>query len=880
MSKAPRPPELPAPRATPTPGSESPSGKSDSSGNPNPTADSEALPIAPIRGTGSVPRRSENATQNDTSYTLLDLAGHKQEATGPSNPPLHYPIPPLEEDRIARLLGFEILDTESDHSLDRLTTLAALICDVPVALISLVDRHRQWFKSVYGLPIRETSRDVSFCAHAIMNPEKPFIVSDTTKDKRFATNPLVTGFPYIRFYAGSPLLTEDRIPLGTFCVIDYKPKELTPFQLESLKQLSEIAMDFITIHKSNTKLSRLIHLEKEVYSRLLRSSADLATTAPTFDEALHFLLTHLDENLGWLSARFRNMQNGKTTGIIFNTLLPSDPELPSLWQVIDSTPQSAAELHSHSRFVSTAPLKPEYSYLTVPVRIRNRLVALIELIYPDHRKMDKRIQEIFDLLASNLAIVAERELVLIDLKFQATHDQLTGAANRNVILQSIERALRESDRLVPDSVLLFFDIDGFKDVNDNFGHETGDRLLVEIASRLNSVCRSNDVLGRLSGDEFILLARGIDTEKGIIPLLERIHRTISATIIIGDFEIRVQASIGCVVLSDPYLPTNEVIRRAEEAMYLVKTGEKQNFCIADKEVVESFHQKKSMNRTVRDAFENNRVFSVYQPIVDIQSKNIAGFEALIRLLKKDGSVMEAYEFMEAIIRSRYLPRLDDYVMTETLQTFRSEMARHYLKIPGFRFSVNIGPAILSSKNYATNCLAQIEKAGLSPRNLTIEVIESKVLEPSEVVVSNLKLLREEGAFIALDDFGTGYSNLQQLSRIPVDIIKIDKVFLKEVTYEDQKKPSPLLNAIMELGRNMGYEIIVEGVESKTQEDYLLSHGCRYAQGYYYGKPMPMSHWFSESTSMDEPGQKVKSFGEKPKDYPGFSPAASPENSSP
>lgn len=826
-------------------------------------------PEAPLP-IGTAPEGKVGSPAEKVSCRPSALSVSQEQETSHETPIPPAPIPPSEEQRIARLLGFEILDTGNDHRLDRLTKLASIICDVPAAMISLVDRNRQWFKSVYGLPIRETPRDISFCAHAILEPDRIFVVPDTTKDPRFATNPLVTESPYIRFYAGVPLITEDRLPIGTFCVVDYKPKQLDEKQLEGLRRLSEIAMDMIDIHRSNTKLTRLLHLEKEVYSRLLRSSADLVTTAPTFDEALNFLMNHLDENLGWLTARIRNMQTGGTTGISYNKSLPFDPELPMVWQKIDSAPQAATEIHSHTRFVSTAPLRPEYSYLAVPIRIRDRLVALIELIYPDHRKVEKRIQEIFDLMASNLAIVAERELVLIDLQHQATHDHLTGAANRPVIMKGLEKAIRESESITPDSILLFFDIDGFKEVNDNFGHDTGDRLLIEITKRLNTICRSNDLLGRLSGDEFVLLARGIDVEDGLAQLLDRIQKTLSASFMIGELEIRVNASIGCAVIADPDITSNELLRRAEEAMYLVKTGERKGFCIADEEVVRTFAIKRALDRKVKDAFQNNRFFAMFQPIVDLRTGGITGFEALMRILDRNGKVMEASEFMPTIQRTRYLPQLDDYVLAETLRTFRSESTRHYLEIEGFHFSVNIGPAILSSKGYAANCLSQLSRNNLSPHNLMLEIIESSLLQPSPTVISNLTTLREHGVTIALDDFGTGYSNLQQLSTLPVDIIKIDKEFIHGIAKGDITR-NGILGAIMDIGKNLGYETIAEGVEEKAEADYLKSIGCHYAQGYYFGKPMPITEWTESNmtpTGHDEfPSSVARAPAEKSTGHP-------------
>jgi len=749
------------------------------------------------------------------------------------------PLPPSEEERIARLQGYEILDTENDPAIDRLARMAAMICNVPIALISFIDRNRQWFKSAYGLPIKEIARNVSICSYTILDPERIFIVPDTTKDPRFASNPLVTGEPYIRFYAGVPIVDPDEVALGSFCVIDTVPKQLSGEQLNLLRLLSETAMELINLHKHSIKLTRLLRLEKEVYTKLLHSSADLVTSTSTFDDALTFLMGHLDPNLGWLSARIRNMQTGGTTGISYNTSLPPDPELPLIWQRIDSMPRHTLDQSCHSEFINSAPLRPEYSYLMIPVKIRDRLVAIIELIYPDHRKVDNRIREVFELLASNLSIVAERELVLLELKHQISHDTLTGAANRNVIMKAIENAVRECDPLKPDSAVFFFDIDGFKDVNDNFGHETGDRLLQEISKRLESVCRSNDVLGRLSGDEFILLARQIDIESGLAPVLERIQRTLSQSFMLGELEIKVNSSIGCAVIENPDISPNELMRRAEEAMYLVKNGFHKGFCIADEEVVREFQIRRSIDHKVKDAVENNRFFVVFQPIINLQNGENAGVETLLRILEKDGSEMEAHEFMHAMERTRFMTRIDEMVMAETLRTFGSGLPRELLDQKDFRFSINVSPPILSTKGYAANCLKQLQAARIPPSSMMLEIIESDLVPFNETVLGNLSELRAKGVRIALDDFGTGYSNLHKLASLPVDIIKIDKAFIRGATTGDLTK-SGLLNAIVGIGKNLGYEIVAEGIEAEGEANYLKALGCKYAQGYFFGKPMPIS----------------------------------------
>ena len=787
--------------------------------------------------------RGQKLIMDTASSSALAKEAKKEKPTETIPPltcggPAPAPLPPNEETRIAKLMGYEILDTSNDPMLDRLTEIAAMVCETPIALISLVDKERQWFKSAYGLPVKETPRDVSVCAHAILDPEKPFIVGDLSKDPRFATNPLVTGEPYIRFYAGIPLVDREKIPLGTFCVIDRKPKELSELQIAMLRKLSEVAINRIMDYRSNTRLTRLLHLEKEVYNRLLHSSSELSSTATDFDTALSYLINNLDVNLGWLSARILNMQSGGSTGILYNTAIPSDPDLPALWQKIDTLPAHPHTIGSKTEFISAGSDKNEFSYMVVPVAIRDRLVAIIELVFPDHRQIDPRIEEVFDMMASNLGIIAERELVAIELRHQATHDQLTGAANRTVILRSIQEAILECDALEPDSVVLFFDMDGFKEVNDNFGHETGDRLLKEITARLMTVCRSNDMLGRLSGDEFILLARGIEIESGIAPLLERIARTLDNSFMLGELEIRVEASIGAAIIDNPDITANELIRRAEEAMYMVKRGERKGFCIADEEVIRDFQIRRNLDHKVKDAFRHNRFLLHFQPIVELSTGRVSGSEALARLLRKDGSIMPASEFIQAIERVRYLSQLDEWALAEMLRLTANPFCQSMLSDHGCRMSVNISPPILSTKGFAEKCLAQLRVAGFPPESLTLEIIESSMLQPHKLVIENLNALRKGGVKIALDDFGTGYSNLLQVSKLPVDIIKIDKEFVSGIT-PAPSKANELLTAMVGIGKNLGFSIVAEGVETDQQASFLKLVGCTHAQGYLYGKPMPL-----------------------------------------
>lgn len=746
------------------------------------------------------------------------------------------PLHPREEERIARLLGFDILDTAKDPLLDRLTQIASQITGTPVSLLTFIDRDRQWIKSKYGTDMEQTSREDSFCSHTILNKnDDPLIVPDTEKDSRFATNPFVKGEPHIRFYAGIPLQAGDGLPIGSLCVIDTKPKTLTEEQIKELQSLAGIAMDYINVHRSNRQLSNLLMREKEVYNNLLRTSSEMAVDAPTFDDALHSLIDHLDPNLGYLSCRIRNMQTGGTTGIIYNPMLPKDPELPMLWIQLDSMAHSPTGLHVKTDFISTGALRPEFSYLVVPVRIRQRLVAVIELIYPDHRKMDPRIREVFDIMASNLGIVAERELVNVELQRKASHDILTGAANRTVFITQLEKSIAEADDFNPTSALLYIDLDGFKKVNDSFGHQVGDRLLVEVTSRLQAICRGEDLLGRLSGDEFVIIMYGINNREALEQLLKRIQRHLAMPFMLGDLEIRIGSSIGCSMLDSNEISTNELIRRSEEAMYLVKTGERKNYCIADKEIIAEFKEKRSMDRMVRESVDDKRMFMALQPIVDYTTGKITSAEALLRVVDKKKQVIDAGYFMSSLDRLRILPEVDEWVFAETLRLLKQHR-KEFEKVPGFRISINVSPSILMTSGYAKICLSRLKEAKIPPSMLQIEIIELRLQTSSESLHENLHTLREAGMKIAVDDFGTGYSNLQYLTGLPIDAIKIDKVFLKGILPKDTHQ-NHLLEAIIGIAKNFDYSIIAEGVEDQAQATYLNTLGCTLLQGYLYGKPM-------------------------------------------
>ena len=747
----------------------------------------------------------------------------------------------LEVDRLHDLADYGMLNDELKPILDILCEHAAAACEVPIGAITLIDHETIMFLASHGIGNSQGERKNSFCTHALLAMEKVFIIPDTVQDHRFAGNPQVTSAPFIRFYAAVPLMNGQGRAIGCFCVMDTKPGALNEDQVRLLIRLSELTISMMEKEKLVREQAHLMHLEKEVYNKMLLSSADLALAATTFDDALHSLIINLDQKLGWLSARIRNMQTGGTTGIYYNETLPYDAELPLIWNRLDTNSSQPIGVSMVTTFVNSAPLRTEYSHLAVPVRIRDRLVAVLELLYPDHHRHDPRINEVFNLIAVNLAIVAERELVNVELKDKSRHDLVTHAATREYFIEILTGILDELKYSTHQSLLLFcFIINDFQSINDDFGYETSIQLLKQIAWKANRLSYPQNLVGRLMGGEFLLLLHVSGFNNDHKTQIKRVVNLLNGEYQVGDTKISVRMSIGCVVISTSETPPPELIRQAEEAMHLVKSGVHLGICIADAEVLEAFEKRKSLDRKVKEAVSSNRMTLYYQPIIEIESGRIAGAEALLRLVEKDGSITAAENFIPALERTRLLPQVDEWVFSDILKTL-TENSSLLESLPEFYISHNVSPELLAAESFNDRVISQLQNEHLDPKFIHVEITEKALLQNSTQVMSNLKLLKDIGILVALDDFGTGYSNLQFLTKFSVDIIKIDRSFLAGIV-PGHKQLNSLLSSITDIASNFGCAMIAEGLEKKQDAEKLLSLGCRYAQGYLYGRPMPFEEF--------------------------------------
>jgi len=447
------------------------------------------------------------------------------------------PLPQNEQERLAKLKEYNILDSEPEAVFDNMVQLASYICKTPIAAISLIDSDRQWFKSIVGVNVKETPRDIAFCAHTILQDDT-FVIPDALKDERFFDNPLVTEGPEIRFYAGVPLITSNGYHLGTLCVIDTVARELQVEQLDAIKTLA----DSVTVHLD----LRLSHVAIRKYVDKLQISATIFDSA---NEAI--VVTDADNNFVTVNPAFCTLTGYSRDEVIGQTpkILKSGKQnaafYKQMWHQLNTMGFWNGELWNKRKDGE------EYAeWLSIKV------------VYNEDGSKKMHVALFSD--------VTQRKQADEIIWKQANYDLLTQLPNRQLFNDRLEYEIKMSHRTDLSLALLFIDLDFFKSVNDTMGHEVGDLLLINVAQRISAVVRESDTVARISGDEFTAILPQLESAHNAKRVAIAIVETLSQPFDLNGEMVTISASVGISIYPQDAKNSKELMQNADKAMYKVK----------------------------------------------------------------------------------------------------------------------------------------------------------------------------------------------------------------------------------------------------------------------------------------------------------------------
>ncbi|WP_130908420.1 MULTISPECIES: GGDEF and EAL domain-containing protein [unclassified Pseudomonas] len=429
--------------------------------------------------------------------------------------------------------------------------------------------------------------------------------------------------------------------------------------------------------------------------------------------------------------------------------------------------------------------------------------------------------------------ISEKRQLLHTLQWRVGHDVLTGLPNRAFLSDLLDQALEFSRQENTPLAVCMLDLDGFKAVNDGYGHASGDLLLVEVAKRLRGIVRAEDVVARLAGDEFVLVLRYVRDLPELNAALNRVLGTISAPYTLRGKEINVYASIGVTLYPHDNADAETLLRHADQAMYVAKQSGRKRFHLFD---VSRDREVKATHQTVervRQALINHELRLHFQPKVNMRRGEVVGFEALLRWKHPQNGMMTAREFLPLVEETDLIVDIGEWVMDQVLLQLEVWQLQGY----DWPVSVNIAARHFQRADFVGRLESALARHGRVPaQRLDLEIVESVAIENIQHVSACLQACQALGVQFSLGDFGTGFSSFSYLKRLHTQTIKIDKSFVRDILHDGDDLA--LTTAVISLAKAFGRQVIAEGLESVEHGELLLRLGCEVAQGYFIARPMP------------------------------------------
>ncbi len=445
-----------------------------------------------------------------------------------------------------------------------------------------------------------------------------------------------------------------------------------------------------------------------------------------------------------------------------------------------------------------------------------------------------------DLLARSIRYSIERHNLLIEMEkarlheqHLAYHDVLTSLPNRLLFYDRLEQALIHAKRYSGMLGVLFLDLDGFKQINDTKGHSHGDRLLQIVAQRLKKNVRESDTIARLGGDEFIILLKGITTIDDVFKVGMKVLEVTPKPLLLDNESINITCSIGASIFPCDGDTTEDLIKKADFAMYKAKSLGKNTFHLYNSEVDKKNSKRQSLENKLRHAIESDHLLLYFQPQVSLRTGEISGLEALVRWDDPELGLILPSEFIPLAEETGLILPLGEWVLKSACTQNKIWQTAGYKQLP---ISINLSARQFREISIVQTIHNALQEVELEPKFLKIEITETHVMQDVDYTISTLEILREMGIHVALDDFGTGYSSLNYLKRLPIDQLKIDKSFINDIP--ENLHDATILTAISTMAQTLGIKVVAEGVENESQLHFLQSIECDTIQGYYFSRPLP------------------------------------------
>ena len=736
-------------------------------------------------------------------------------------------IPHDEPARLAALQALEVLDSNAEEGLDALVRVASVVCGAPISLISLIDADRQWFKANVGLPgATETPRGVAFCAHAILG-EEIFEVTDAALDPRFADNPLVTGGPAIRFYAGAPVQLSNGHRVGTLCVIDSVPRQLTPTQREVLSGLATAAAQALEGRHAMRRTRQLAAELAEQHELLRVTLHAIGEAVMTTDaDGLVAWMNPVAEGLtGWTSAEAR----GQPLDAVFSIIGEADRQ-PVVQRLQQGFPGA----------------RPCHQATPIILVSRQGLEFGIECSVSPMLRADGAVLGAVTVFRD----VTEQRQLIGKISFQATHDALTGLVNRTEFDGRLARAWRSAREGGVEHSLMCIDLDRFKLVNDACGHAAGDRLLRQVADMLREAVRGSDVVARLGGDEFAILLEHCPAHRAQQIGQALCDRMDDFRFVHEEHRMRIGTSIGLVTVHARWETTAAILQAADASCYAAKQGGRNRVhrWLDDDARLQARSGETRWAPRIEQALDEDR-FALFAQRIEPLSGTRSGLraEVLVRMRGADGELIPPGAFFPAAERYQLAPRIDRWVLKHALDWLRLHAASGRMQ----QLSVNLSGQSLGDQEFRRWVFEWLATAGEDCcRALCFEITETAAITHLDDAAAFIAGVRALGVRVALDDFGAGASSFGYLKMLQVDCLKIDGQFIRGLI--DHPLDAAAVRCFIDVARVMGLETVAEFVDRPEVLACLREMGVDFAQGFLLHRPAPIDELLCAQASKSSP----------------------------